>query len=363
MPATSYALEGSILITGAGGTLATSLISKIVSRRDLCSKYYGIYAARDVASPSSSRLHSNLQRESHQGLHQHEVLELDLLSLKDVRDVAARINWRVAMGEIPRIRVLVLNAGVVEGGGQRFSEDGFDGTFQVVYLGHWLLTMMLLESMDPERGRVVVLGSWAHDPEAPESRSQGLYVGEQWQTFVTGSTTEAIARGTWSATADYPRDSMVGLRRYGAAKCFAVMMMHELQKRLDTDPVLSNISVLAIDPGWMATNLWRDKGAMATTLYKVFLPVAALVLKLGNANAMIRTVGRSADDVLRAAFDTSEPLGEHPKAVYLNGRARVQTSREGRDERKQKMLWRETIGYARLREGDTALRDWRSSFT
>ena len=136
---------------------------------------------------------------------------------------------------------------------------------------------------------------------------------------------------------------------------------YELQKRLNVDPLLSNVCILAIDPGWMATGLWRDRGAWAA-LYKLFLPIAAMFMKLGNANAMIRTVGRSADDVLRAAFDTQD-LGEHPKAVYLNGRAQVEPSSESRDERKQKMLWRETIGYARLREGNTALREWRSSFT
>lgn len=85
------------------------------------------------------------------------------------RDLATYVTWlkvinaRVAAGEIPPIRALVLNAGYQEFGTQTWTEeDKLDMTFTVNYLGHWLLALLLLQSMDREMGRVVWISSWSH---------------------------------------------------------------------------------------------------------------------------------------------------------------------------------------------------------
>ncbi len=43
------------------------------------------------------------------------------------------------------------------------TDDGLDTTFVANYLGHWLLTLLLLQSIDKESGRIVVIGSFAHE--------------------------------------------------------------------------------------------------------------------------------------------------------------------------------------------------------
>lgn len=43
--------------------------------------------------------------------HKHETVEIDLGSLVSVKTTAADINARVAKGDLPRIRALILNAG------------------------------------------------------------------------------------------------------------------------------------------------------------------------------------------------------------------------------------------------------------
>jgi NAD(P)-dependent dehydrogenase (short-subunit alcohol dehydrogenase family) len=96
------------------------------------------------------------------GSHPHEKIALDLSHLSSVRDVAADSNERVAAGTIPRIHALILNAGYEEFGTQTWTQDGLDTTFKINYLGHWLLALLLLQSMDPELGRVVWISSWAH---------------------------------------------------------------------------------------------------------------------------------------------------------------------------------------------------------
>lgn len=88
---------------------------------------------------------------------------MDLTRLDSVRETAATINERVKSGAIPPIRALVLNAAYLEFEQQTWTDDGFDTAFAAAYLGHWLLTMMLLESLDRDHGRIVVIGSSAHE--------------------------------------------------------------------------------------------------------------------------------------------------------------------------------------------------------
>ena len=65
------------------------------------------------------------------------------------------------------------------------------------------------------------------------------------------ATIDAIAKGDWSRATEDP-SFRSGFRRYGAAKLFLVMMIYSLQARLNRDPALHKICVLAVDPGTMS---------------------------------------------------------------------------------------------------------------
>ena len=73
------------------------------------------------------------------------------------------VQARISAGTIPPIRALILNAGFQDFGKQSWTDDGLDTTFAANYLGHWLLTLLLLESLDKENGRIVVIGSQSHE--------------------------------------------------------------------------------------------------------------------------------------------------------------------------------------------------------
>ncbi|KAJ9367155.1 hypothetical protein DTO282E5_8198 [Paecilomyces variotii] len=148
-------MKGTIVLTGANGGIGSAIVSRILASPEL-SSYYGIYTVRDTSSTHLAHQVSNTA-------HTYEALSLDLSNLASVRAAAATINARVTAGEIPPIRVLILNAGYHEMDAQRFTDDGFATVFAVNYLGHWLLTLLLLQSMDRENGRIVVLGSKAHE--------------------------------------------------------------------------------------------------------------------------------------------------------------------------------------------------------
>lgn len=151
------AVDGTILLTGANGGLGTAIVDTIVSRPEL-SGCHGIYTVRDAntATALQSSLRAALS-------HPHETLSLDLSNLANVRQVAAAVNAKVSAGEIPRVRALILNAAYRENQGQTRTESGLDIAFATNYLGHWLLVLLLLQSMDQESGRIVILGSFVHE--------------------------------------------------------------------------------------------------------------------------------------------------------------------------------------------------------
>ena len=87
---------------------------------------------------------------------------LDLTSLTSVRACATQI-----LQEEARIDVLINNAGVM-GGPHRKTEDGIEFHFAVNYVGHFLLTQLLLERLkEAPAGRIVNTASWSYKLASP----------------------------------------------------------------------------------------------------------------------------------------------------------------------------------------------------
>lgn len=152
-------------MTGANGGLGSAIAAQIFSSPAFAA-HHGIYTARNAASASAIDAALQEPRSGPTGPaatpHSFEKVSLDLSRLGSVREVAADISSRVAAGQIPPIRAIILNAGVEEFASQTWTDDGLDLTFATNYLGHWLLTLMLLGSMDRDRGRILWVTSWSH---------------------------------------------------------------------------------------------------------------------------------------------------------------------------------------------------------
>ncbi|RYP26192.1 hypothetical protein DL767_008144 [Monosporascus sp. MG133] len=341
--------KGTILLTGANGGLGCGIVSKIISTPELA-QYHGVYVVRDASFAAA--LKSTLSKAP--ASHSYEILSLELSLLANVREFVRYFSTRVAERDIPPLRALILNAGLNDLGQQSLTEEGFDTSFVANYLGHWLLTMMLLGSMDRENGRIVVLGSNSYDVNNPVHKIDRYYEDEKWKTFFRAENIDTIAKGTWSSNKDdLPRRA--GVRRYGVAKMCAIMMVGELQRRLDTDPVLKNISITGIDPGVMGTGLVR-RGNWFTRvlLWPIILPLLAPLLTWLQPNGEVRTISKSSADVLTAAFETSPEL----RGKYLNGSEPQEVVPEAADIKKRAMVWRDSVKYAQLTEQDTTLVNW-----
>src|SRR5919112_5296047 len=162
--------------------------------------------------------------------------ELDLASLASVRAFAER--YRATHDGLD---LLINNAGVMAPPRRR-TADGFELQFGTNHLGHFLLTMLLLDLMEGrEDARVVTLSRTAH-------------------------TMGRVAFDNLGGDRRYFR-----WRAYGQSKLANLMFALELDRRLRAAG--STIKSLAAHPGYAATNL-QFAGPPA---------VDAAVMKLGNA--------------------------------------------------------------------------------
>jgi thiol-disulfide isomerase/thioredoxin len=191
-------------------------------------------------------------------------------------------------------------------------------------------------------------------PKAPQNHN-GQLNDTKWTPMLQG-TSQAIADGSWSTTKD-DATWCAGCRRYAASKLCLLLMMPELQRRLDADPILNNISIVSVDPGTMPGNFSRrGPWLMSVFLFRIILPVSARIMALWSSSSMVRTTSQSAADVLQAAFPSEE---QQRKGLHLDGSKPCTPSDEARNGETQGYLWQETIGYTQLQQGDTVLRNWK----
>ena len=154
------------------------------------------------------------------------VSQLDLASMVSVRDFAKRF-----LAEHQRLDILINNAGVMIPP-KTITMDGFELQFEANYLGHFLLTGLLLHTINNTAGaRVVSLSSIAHR-------------GGQ------------IDFDSFKAERGYSRWG-----HYSQSKLACLMFALELQRRLQKAG--SRTLSLVAHPGGTATELARHIGALS----------------------------------------------------------------------------------------------------
>ncbi|TVY85589.1 WW domain-containing oxidoreductase [Lachnellula suecica] len=332
----------------ANGGLGTGFVSNLINS-PYASNYRAIYTVRNPATATSLQAVLANAPQSHK----YETVALDLSSLETVRKFAAEVNAKVADRTWEPIRALILNGAWQEANKetlepQTFTKDGFEGHFAINYLANFLFVLLVLQSMDKEHGRIVLVSSWSHDTHDPRNDGVAAYNGEEYK--ILWRDPEVLSKGVVYKDDAYK----AGMRRYGTSKLLLVMFMYELQRRLNSDPDLSKISVLSLDPGAMGgTGLLRDSTVYARFLSTLLYYGQPIAVRL-DPNGMFRTPKKSGHDLLLACFD-DEYLMEYPKAVYLNGSVRATPSAEAGDAENQEKLWAESLKFAGIGKGDTAL--------
>lgn len=223
---------------------------------------------------------------------------------------------------LPPLRGVVCNAGMQDVGPPTKTAEGYEMTFAVNHLGHYLLVRLLLDDLTRD-GRVTFVASGTHDPAERTGMPAPVY-----------DNAEAVAH-------DFEASRTAGLRRYTTSKLCNVYCTYELSRRLAAsgDPRLSSIKVNAVDPGLMpATGLARTWPAPLQLFARYVLPL----LRLVNDN-----VHRPETSARRIGDITTGNLAAPGGRYFSNGKA-APSSDASYDEGKARELWVSSAAMTRL---------------
>ncbi len=202
----------------------------------------------------------------------------DLGSLDAVRGLAGQIRKAT-----PSLKALVNNAGVYMNE-YRKSADGFEMTFAVNHLSHFLLTDLVLDSLrSGAPSRIVTVSSVAH------------------------------TRGAFDLATINDADAFTPYHAYAASKLANVLFSNALARRIERDGITSNV----LHPGVITTKLLRAGFSMSGA-----------------------SVQRGAET---SVFLVTSPLVEGLTGRYFADAKETSPSVLSRDEAFQKALWEQSV--------------------
>ncbi|KAF1375272.1 hypothetical protein PFLUV_G00237850 [Perca fluviatilis] len=218
-------------------------------------------------------------------------MQLDLASLKSVRSFADEF-----LRSESRLDLLINNAGLMNGGK---TEDGFGMIFGVNHLGHFLLTVLLLERLKASgRSRVVTVASKAYE------------MGKVDFNCLTTHRDVALGDGDLQL-----------FHKYCHSKLCNVLFTYELAKRLQG----SDVTCYSLHPGAIQTEIGRYAGFWWSLMMK---PIVLLFFVDAESGAQT---------TLHCAL---EPGIEHASGQYFSCCApKLNIESKATDDAAAKKLW------------------------
>ena len=264
-------------------------------------------------------------------------LDLDLGSLASVRRFAAEIEAR----DLP-LRALLCNAGLRIERGRRLSADGFELTFAVNHLGHFLLTHLLLARLARwSPARIVVVASRAHDPARR-----------------TGMPPPAIDDFDELAVTGGPRKRPFdGATAYVNSKLCNVWFAYELARRIE-GAALSNserpLTVAVFDPGLVpGSGIARDYSIWRGFMWRWVMPIAAEIL-----TRWVPSFSTPRKSGAALAWLASDPLSARFTGRYFPSEAHwreAPSSTASYDLNRARELWDASVEMTRLTSRESPL--------
>lgn len=218
-------------------------------------------------------------------------LPLDLGELDSVRACAQAF---LASGQ--PLHLLINNAGMAGSGG--LSASGFELTFGICHVGHFLLTQLLLERLRASApARIVMVASRAH----------------------------RHAKGIDFTALRQPTRGMKGLPEYAVAKLSNILLARRLARELAG----SGVTTYALHPGVVATEVWRHTPGWVQILAKPFMRSPA-------------------DGAATTLYCATSPACSNQSGQYYVDCAIAPTSAVAQDDALADRLWNESLRWVGL---------------
>ncbi|MEY4578339.1 MAG: hypothetical protein RL701_3042 [Pseudomonadota bacterium] len=251
-----------------------------------------------------------------------EAMALDLASLASVRAFSVELERKLKAAELPPLHGLICNAGVQ--GAKVFTVDGFETTFAVNHLGHYLLVNLLLPSLT-KPARIAVVASGVHDPVQLEAVPMAGVPAPAWNA------TAALAKGELGPAAAKDDANADRGRRYSTSKLANVYFTYELAPRLP-----EGTTVNAFDPGLMpGTGLAREYSAPMRWLWSFVMPKMLPLMRL----LITRNIHTTEDSGAALARLITDPALASTNGKYFEGLREIRSSVESYADSRATELW------------------------
>jgi len=249
---------------------------------------------------------------------------LDLFSLASVR----RLPQLLADRSLPPVGGLILNAGGInmKARALEFTEDEYERTFQLNFLGHFLLANLFVARM-AMGARIIFVSSDLHDPAATR---MGRIMPPRFGPVAD------LAYGTGTAAKLKP------MARYGTAKMYAMMAAYELDRRLRAEK--KSITVNSWSPGVVPTT---QAGRDMNPVMKKIMTSPWFVRFMGSHLSTEEEAGRALGGLLVS------PEYAQVSGKYFDGFRQIPSSAESRDERKARTVWKQSSKLVGLSQDET----------
>ncbi|KAL6231801.1 hypothetical protein BDW75DRAFT_247705 [Aspergillus navahoensis] len=413
-------MPGTILITGATSSLATRIIHHLLtkyssSHQDPSLEEKGHEFTLLLTSRNPSKIKLRLPKLTSNTNISIRIRKLDLSNLSSVHDFATAISTDIQSDKIPRLASIICNASYWDLRGEEgLTDDGYERTFQVIYIAHTALVLRLLGSFNPESGgRIVLLSCDAHrhwpvkcvlgrarglekyppgvppDPnELVEIESQAH---SQSRSQSPGQILEELQEKPKIRKKEKAEYMSRGAQRYANSKLALVMWMYALNRRLEADLALNTITAVAINPGTLLdSRALRTNTPLRLKLLSLFLvttvrPSLSLLCQLPfvgskvKAKRTMRTCAEAASSAVDFALDIkpnsdNASPGEIGTGTDEDGKVEGDSDGHGGyytlplpirdvslpdteclDEERQEVLWRKTLEWTGVSNGNTAI--------
>jgi NAD(P)-dependent dehydrogenase (short-subunit alcohol dehydrogenase family) len=317
----SASLPGqTVIVTGGNSGLGYGCASALLAASP---PLHVIIACRD---PGRAQAAVEMLRKSARPGARIETMALDLASLASVRSFASMLGDKLKAADVPPLQGLVCNAAAQ--GARAFTADGFESTFGVSHLGHYLLVKLLAPLMKSP-ARIAVVASGVHDPaEMGKAPARMRVQVPAWNTPT------ALARGELGPEAANDDAAADRGRRYSTTKLANVYFTYALARRLP-----EGITVNAFDPGLMpGTGLAREYPAVVRFAWHNVLPRLIPLLRLLLLKN-IHTPKESGASLARLIVD---PALASTSGRYFEGLREISSSVASYDKDRAEELWRDS---------------------
>lgn len=261
-------------------------------------------------------------------------MPLNLASLDSVRAFSTQYKGL----NLPPLKTIICNAGISKPTARERSADGYEITFAVNHLAHFLLVNLLIDALQAP-ACILFVSSGAHNPiQANGPMQPPRYIKAEWLAYSERDPNLPA------------RNAVAGGQAYASSKLCNLLCAYELARRLETGKLSKPelpITVNAYDPGLVAgTGLGRDEKAWMRFTWYHLLPVISRLFRFGRAPA------KAGADL---AYLVTTPEVKGVTGKYFSGRKMAASSAESYDLGKAADLWNTSIALSRLQPDESPL--------